>query len=161
MDEYSIEFNASIEPHDFGRMAYTVVYAPAKIVRGVGLKHTPRLRIDGLVAGQPFHGAFQPAGDGRFYQILSKKFLKSSRLKLGDKVAVSFDIADQDAVEVPKPLEFALAANDQARKVWDTITPGKKRSFAYRVSSAKRAETIENRVEEVIEQLLAMQDFKR
>lgn len=158
MTDYEYQFTAKVDIHDFGRMAYTVAYASASIVQKVRLGKNPRLRIQGLVAGRPFHGAFQPAGENRFYLILSKRFCKSAGIALGEKVTVSFDIADQDAVEVPRALEHALNANDRARKIWDSISSGKKRGFAYRVASAKRLGTIENRVEEVVSLLLALKE---
>ena len=66
---------------------------------------------------------------------------KQCDVTLGDRVFVQFDIADQDAVEVPEELRFALEVNDQAAAVWSGLTPGKRRGFAYRVDSAKRRET--------------------
>lgn len=153
MSEDDYQFDSKVDTHDFGRMAYTVVYVPGDLIRQLPLKDNPRLRIDGTVAGVPFHGAFQPAGDGRYYLMLSKSFLKAARLRVDDVVNVVFRIADQNAVNVPRELEFALNANDRARRIWDSISAGKKRGFAHRVSSAKRSETRENRVDEVIESL--------
>ncbi len=158
MDEYDYHFEAKVDLHDFGRMAYRVVYVPKKLLRQLPMKGNPRLRIDGEVAGLLFHGAFQPVGDGRYFLMLSKAFCKPAQIKVGDRVFVSFRIADQQAVHVPRELETALNANDRARKIWDSISAGKRRGFAYRVSSAKKPETRENRVEEVIETLFTLED---
>ncbi len=156
MDDFEFQFEAKVDICDFGTMAYTVVYAPSKLTKQLDLTGNPRLRIDGNVAGTDYHGAFQPAGNHKFYLILSKKFRKLAGIELGDRVYVSFNIADQNAVDVPQELQFALNANDQASKIWESLTPGKRRGFAYRNSSAKRACTRENRVEEVIEALLSI-----
>ena len=158
MNEYAFHFESKVELHDFGRMAYTVAYLPSELSRQLPMDENPRLRIDGTVAGVPFHGAFQSAGDGRYYLILSKSLRKSAHLNRGDMVSVSFSVADQNAVEVPKELEFALNADDRARRIWESITAGRKRGFAHRVSSAKRTETRENRVEEVIESLYSIEN---
>jgi len=83
--------------------------------------------------------------------VLPKKMMKKCGLKIGSDVLVMFRIADQNAVDVPSELERALAANATAKQAWDELTPGKKRGYAYRVSSAKRMETRENRVDEVID----------
>ncbi|MEM8680754.1 MAG: YdeI/OmpD-associated family protein [Planctomycetota bacterium] len=153
MHTFAYGFEAKVELLDFGRMAYTVVYLPTAAKRQLPLAQHPRLRIDGEVNGVPFHGAFQPAGKDRFYLILSKRYLKTCRLSLGDRTQVRFDIADQDAVDVPDELRFALQADDAAAAAWARLTPGKQRGFAYRVASAKRPATRENRVEEVLEAL--------
>ncbi len=86
--------------------------------------------------------------------MVSKKLQKLCGVSLGDRVAVSFDIANQDAITVPCELQFALEANDAAREVWESWTAGKRRGFCYRVDSAKMPETRERRVEEVIDLLM-------
>jgi uncharacterized protein YdeI (YjbR/CyaY-like superfamily) len=86
---------------------------------------------------------------------------KQCDVSLGDRVFIQFDIADQDAVEVPEELRFALEVNDQAAAVWSGLTPGKRRGFAYRVNSAKRRETKANRVEEVVDDLVKLSAGKK
>ena len=154
MNKYDFQFESEVDIYDFGRMAYTVIYAPKKLLRQLPLKQNPRLRIDGVVAGVPYQGAFQPAGQGKYYLILSRRFCKSAGLERGDVAVVGFNVADQNAVDVPSELEYALDANQRAREIWNSISAGKKRGLAYRVSSAQRAATKENRVEEVLETLL-------
>ncbi len=107
MSDDRYQFTAKISTRDFGRMAYTVVFAPKRTERELDLSSNPRLRIMGAVDGIPFSGAFQPNG-GEWYLILSKKFLKEAGVGLGDRVVVEFEIADQNAVEVPEDL-MALA----------------------------------------------------
>ena len=77
--------------------------------------------------------------------------MKKCGLEMGGDVLVSFRIADQNAVDVPSELQRALAANANAKQAWDKLTTGRKRGYAYRVASAKRMETRENRVDEVID----------
>ena len=138
------EFTAEIAAYDFGKYAYHVVWLPAE---------HPRLRVEAEIDGRPHAGAFCPARGG-WYLLLSKKVLKALGRALGERVHVRFRVADQDAVDVPIELAFALEANGRARTAWDAATPGKQRGWAYRVGSAKRAETRERRVEGVIDELL-------
>jgi len=112
------------------------------------------LRIEAEVGSIPFSGAWQPTG-GRWYLLLSKKFLKKCGFDLGDWVSVRFRIADQNAVAVPESLRLALEQDAYAKAIWDELTPGKRRSFAYRVLSAKRAPTQARRVSEVLEKLMS------
>ncbi|MFN3192149.1 MAG: YdeI/OmpD-associated family protein [Aureliella sp.] len=154
MGGYGYEFPASVELLDFGSMAYSVVYAPNDIVQKLKLEESPRLRVCGDIGGKEFAGASQPAGAGQYYLILSKKFCRDAQLSVGDRTSIRIDVADQNAVDVPRELQFALNAREEAHRVWQSLTPGRRRGFAHRVGSAKRASTIENRVEEVIEALL-------
>ncbi len=148
--EYPFELFTTIKKHNFGRVAYTVAYLSAELQKQLPLDKFPRLRIDGEVCGHRFNGALHPSG-GKWYVLLPKKFMKKCGLELGGDVLVMFRIADQNAVDVPSELQRALSANATAKEAWDQLTAGKKRGYAYRVSSAKRMETRENRVDEVID----------
>ena len=154
MTNHAFQFDATVSIHDFGRMAYHVLYAPPELVDRLCLPDNPRLRIDGFIADQPFKGAFQPAGDKQYYLILSRRFLKTSGLSLGDSATAWFTIADPESVDVPPELQDALQANRAAAAAWDALTPGKRRSLSYRVASAKRTPTRSRRVEEVLDELL-------
>ena len=153
MGEFPYQFDATIKSYDFNRYVYAAVYLPANVRDQLQLGGNPRLRVEGFIGGAAFRGACQPAGNKKWYLMLSKKFLKANKLSMGDRVTVELAVADQDAVDVPEELRLALAADDRAAKIWQGLTAGKQRGFAYRVSSAKRAETRERRVEEVLESL--------
>ena len=155
MIEYPFDFATKIKVHKFGRVNYTVAYLPKQLIAALPLKKYPRLRIEGEVNGDRFGGALHPA-KGKWYVLLPKRRLKKLRLTVGDEVYIAFEIADQDAVDVPKELRHALAVNTKADSIWQTLTPGKRRSFAFRVSSAKRTETRERRVEEVLRAIVSL-----
>lgn len=152
MDTYEYEFSAKLKSHDFGRMAYVVAYLPRVLVKKLPLDENPRLRIDGEINGFRFGNALHPSS-GKWYVLVPKKTRKRLRIKLGSEVFIQFNIGDQNAVDVPRELSRALSIHQKAKAVWNELTPGKQRGFAYRVDSAKRRETRENRVEEVIGQL--------
>ena len=146
------EFTGEIDYHDFGRMGYTVVYLPESLRKELPFDKYPRLRVDAEIAEHVIDGAFQP-GQGKMYLILSKAFLKSAGLSLGDEVEVMFRIADQGLVDIPDALRAAFKKNRRAAKAWDALSAGKKRALVHRVRSAKRADTIARRVDEVLLQL--------
>lgn len=150
MEEYPFEIFTKIEKHASGRINYTVAYVPEDLQQQLNLKQHPRLRIDGEVCSIRFNGALHPS-KGRWHVLLPKRMLKKCGLKLGDDVLVMFRIADQDAVDMPSELERALAANRRAGENWKKLTTGRRRGYAYRVASAKRLETRELRVAEVID----------
>ena len=154
MSDDRYQFTAKISTRDFGRMAYTVVFAPKRTERELDLSSNPRLRIMGAVDGIPFSGAFQPNG-GEWYLILSKKFLKEAGVGLGDRVVVEFEIADQNAVEVPEDLMAELMKRrSDVLEAWENLPPGGRRAFAHRVASAKRPGTREQRILEVIDHVM-------
>ena len=149
MSDYLYNFEAKIVKYDFGKMFYSVVYVPTEIVSQLDFRKSKRLRIDGEIEGIRIEAALMPT-KGKWYVMVSKKLQKLCGVTLGDRVSVSFDIANQDAITVPSELQFALEGNDIAREVWDKWTAGKRRGFCYRVDAAKMPETRERRVEEVI-----------
>ncbi|MCR9202067.1 MAG: YdeI/OmpD-associated family protein [Planctomycetaceae bacterium] len=147
-------FSGKVETLDFGRMAYHIVYLPEKIRKLLPLDESPRLRTVGFVSGQPFQLALMPTAGRKWYLLLSRKFLKKCAAKLGDRVDVEFSLDDPDAVDVPPELRHAVETNGRAAQIWEQMTAGKKRGLAYRVATAKRAETRQRRVETAMEEIL-------
>ena len=147
-------FQAPIELLDFGRMAYSVIYVPEELKGKLPKVKGGRLRIQGSIEDEAFHGAIQPAGGGELYIHLSKQKLKRIGREVGSQVTVAFDVADHDAVDVPEELELALERRHKAKAAWEALTPGKRRGLAYRVAIAKRPATRARRIEEPLEDLV-------
>ncbi len=140
--------------YDFGKIYYSVVYVPKRILSQLDFAESKRLRIEGEIEGIRIEAALMPI-KGKWYLMVSKELQKLCGMTLGDRVRVSFDIANQHAITVPTELQFALEANDAAMNVWDNLTAGKRRGFCHRIASAKLLETRQRRVEETIDFLLA------
>ena len=153
MSEYDYQFSGKLVHYGMSALVFTVVFIPRKITSQLEFGRHKRLRVDGEINGVRFELAIVPS-KGKWYLLISERLQKLCGLSLGDTADIQFDVADQDAVHVPEELQFALEANEQALKAWDGWTPGKRHGFCYRVDSAKRAETRERRVEEVINALL-------
>lgn len=160
MEPYKYQFSTKLKSHQFGRVSYVVAYLPKKLIRELPLEENPRLRIDGEINGFRFDNALHPSR-GKWYVLIPKKTQQKLRIRLGSEVFIQFDIADQNAVEIPPELLHALNVNSRANEIWGKLTPGKRRGFAYRVNSAKRSETRQNRVDEVIEKLIRLSDGKK
>lgn len=152
MSDYPFQIRGKVQKHDFGRMAFSVLYVPRSLEKQLPLQEFPRLRIEAEINGVRHNGALQPGG-GRWFLMLSKRLQKLCQISLGDSVTVDFEIADQNAVDVPRELLHAIEADRRAEQLWDSLTTGKRRSLAHYVDSAKRPETREKRVEEVLELL--------
>ena len=153
MSYFSHAFEAEITRHPIGKgervIHYVVVYLPLQIERDLPFDAHPRLRVTGEIADVPFEGAWQPSGDGRRYLIVPKQVFAAASVAVGDRVEVRFKIADQNAVDMPPELERALSADADLEAKWVALTPGAKRAFAYRVSSAKTQRTRTKRLGEV------------
>jgi hypothetical protein len=153
MSDYPYNFDAKIVKYGFGKVHFSVVYVPRKILSQLDFSKTKRLRIDGEIEGIRIEAALMPT-KGKWYLMVSKKLQRLCGVSLGDRVSVAFDIANQDAITIPNELQFALDANDTARDAWENWTIGKRRSACHRVDTAKLPETRERRVEEVIDLLM-------
>lgn len=154
MQEFEYHFEATLSAYDFGTMAYTVVYLPKSVLSKLDFSRSKRLRIHGEISGVPIEAAIMPS-KGTWYIMVSKKLQKKCRLSLGDRALVSFNIADPESITIPRELRFALEANATAMQSWDSLTAGKRRGFCYRVDSAKRMETRQRRVADIIEMLVS------
>ena len=127
---YKYEFNGRIQKYPVGinkrgELFYTVIFLPDELISILPVKQYPRLRVDGEIHNLPFQGALQPS-KGRYYLLLSQRFLKENELNQGDDIEVRFNIGDQDHVEIPTELEQALRQQSEAKAPWDSFTPGKK-----------------------------------
>ncbi|RBP02828.1 uncharacterized protein YdeI (YjbR/CyaY-like superfamily) [Roseiarcus fermentans] len=73
--------------------------------------------------------------------------LETSGAKVVLKTAEAFTVADE--------FKMALEASDELRKAFDTLTPGRRRAYLLRFSSAKQSKTRSARVESAIPRILA------
>ena len=76
--------------------------------------------------------------------------MKIASVQFGDRIEVSFKIADPDFVDVPQEIHMMLRADEKFQKAWENLTPGKKRGFCHKVATAKMDETKERRVEQIV-----------
>ncbi|MEM8782203.1 MAG: YdeI/OmpD-associated family protein [Planctomycetota bacterium] len=166
---YPHTFEGEVCEYDVGsgRYVYTVVWLPEAMQDDLPLKAYPRLRVTGEMNEIEFASALMPVpgkavpgtrGERRWYLLLSRKQLKSMGAGLGSGLRVRFRVDRQDAVDVPAVLAAALKQDAEMRARWEALTPGKRRGLAYRVASAKRAETQTKRVAEVFEIMAGVRD---
>jgi len=153
MAYFTHRFEASVSLHPIGTYNYTVVYLDPELHASLPLKEMPRLRIEADISGVPVKGAWQPSG-GRWYLMLPKIPLRNAGISIGSVVEVAFKVLPQDQVDVPPELSAALQAQPNARKAWSALSAGKQRSLAHMIASAKRSETKQARLEQVIAILL-------
>lgn len=113
-------------------------------------------RVVGTVDGHPIRRATHPHGrTGRCLRF-GEAFLQETGLREGAHVEVELERdPDPDEVSLPVELEQALAEDEQALFVWETLTPGRQRTLAYPVGQAKRADTRARRAAKLVADLKA------
>lgn len=119
------------------------------------LREAPTRRLIGTINGEPFRQALQSSPrDGFRFIALSKARMAALGLEAGAlaEVELSPD-PEPDFVETGEELGAALAADGEAREVWDALTPGMRRGIAHGVTSAKRAETRASRAADTVRRL--------
>ena len=72
-------------------------------------------------------------------------------VKLAKKSGSWDTYAVVDALTIPPELQRAFEANPEAKKNWPSYTPSAQRSFLHMINGAKRPETREKRVKQVID----------
>lgn len=152
MDWYPHSFETQIVHHDLGTYRYTVVFLDDDIAAALPFQDHPRLRISGELADQPMTGAWQ-SSRGRWYLMLGKPLLKAAGKDVGDWVEVRFRVEPADELDMPEALSRALDADPGARAGFELQTIGKQRALCHRVASAKGADTVMRRVNEVLDAL--------
>lgn len=158
MPVFPFSFEAPIEKFGVGKTRkiwYNVVFLPSELQDDLPFDLYPRLRIEGELADVPIANAFNPAGDGRYYIIVSPKVMKDGDVAVSDYVEVRFAIADQTHVDVPPNLELTVKSVQEFQTEWDKLTPGKKRMLATYVMTAKTPRTEQKRIDEAMEALMS------
>jgi len=92
--------------------------------------------------GHAFRRAVQRRRDGPRHLVLGQTILRAIRAGYGDAVEVVLrPDPDPGRVDLGEELEAVLAQDEEAAARFFGMTPGRQRSLAYYVTSAKRTET--------------------
>jgi hypothetical protein len=91
---------------------------------------------------------------GEFLVGLNREVREQAGVQAGDSVAVKLelDIVPRE-VEIPAVLEAVLAGDDEARTAFDAMAYTHRKEFARWVAEAKREETRQRRVTQVLQML--------
>lgn len=148
MTLHPYSFEATVELRGDGRYVHACVYLPGALARELTVGRS-RLRIRGELDELPFAGAWQPSPAGHFL-LLSRATCRAAGIAVGDRIEVRFRLDDPDAVSVPNELERALAANREAARAWNALTPGRRRGLAHLIAAARTPATVARRVDEIL-----------
>jgi hypothetical protein len=108
-------------------------------------------RIIGDIDGMPFKGTLMPMGDGIHCFPVKAEMRKKLGKDAGDPVSVVMEKdPEKHVVEMPAELKEALKASDEAKKLFDSYTPGVRREYCKYISEGKKKETREKRAVDVV-----------
>ncbi len=145
-------FKARIERPDQGSGAF--VSLPFDVEKEYGTRG--HVKVKAWFDGYPYRGIAANMGTGCHILIVRKDVRAAIGKDIGDKVTVELEHDTEERVlEVPKPLEKALAKSAKARKFFDSLSFTNRKEYCQWISSAKREETREKRLASTIEKLLA------
>jgi hypothetical protein len=166
-------FRAPIGFYDFKKYVYTCVYFSEPVLAQLPLETYPRLRINATIDAIACKGALMPDKVGSnqtihllqhgyalnqkvWYFQVPKKLLERIGKAIGDVVEVTFEIADQDEVDIHPAVARMLAKDDELRAAWERLTPSKQRTLMYPILAAKTDTTREKRVLAFLDELTAL-----
>lgn len=128
-----------------------VVEVPAEFCEANGL--SGNARIVGSIEGQPFRQALHRE-ENRYYFLVGPELRKRLGLRAGSPVEVVLGPdPNPDAVDLPEELAAVLDLDPVVRERFEVLSPGKQRSLAHRVASAKRADTRAKRAADILAHL--------
>lgn len=129
-----------------GVITHTGIVLPEKTLQE--LNQPKRVRIEGTINGTPFNLAIQHIKDGRRFLMVGNTLRKEAKLKAGDKVEVTFTLADPDEIKLPEELMEVMEQDPEGKEVFSKFTPGLQRSLAHYVTSVKN---VDSRIKRALE----------
>ena len=109
--------------------------------------------VHGTINGAEFvQSLVKYKGAWRLY--VNGEMLKASGSKVGDliKIVVEFDPRTRE-VPIPKKLEIALSADEQARIAFAELPPSRQKEIFRYINSLRTEESIARNVEKILQQL--------
>jgi hypothetical protein len=111
--------------------------------------------VSGTLAGCPFQTTLQPDGEGGHWLRVEPELATAARLRSGDVVSLAIaPLAEEPEPQIPDEVQQALAAaSAEVRAAWADITPMARRDWIHWITSAKKAETRQKRLNSACDML--------
>ena len=149
------QLSTADEDLNYGDIYYTVFPLSRTPLEGIlAREHNPfRVLIDINGEGTISSG-LMPDGKDNFFVTISKEVRKKFNLELGDEVTLTIS-PDNSEYGMPLPEELAelWAIDDDARRTFHMLTPGKQRGLIYQIAKPKGAATRVKKAVQVSEYL--------
>jgi len=110
-----------------------------------------RVPVCGTINGYPFRSSLMPMG-GCHRMVVNQTIRKGAGVKAGDKVRVVMKRdGDERVVEIPPPLKKLLSKSKQAQRNWEKRPSTHQKEIARWITEAKKDETRQRRLAEVMQ----------
>lgn len=149
---FAHEFKATITNTIEGQSVGTCLVLPGDIEVRLPFDRFPKLRVDAEIDGMEHQGAFVPFA-GRRKMMVSQRLLKRLGKSVGDVVKVGINVADQDALFLPRELDDALE-DEALRDAWGEMPLGRRRSWCFRIDKLKSREARLRNIDKLMAELL-------
>lgn len=145
------KFNAEIKKHP--SIDATFIEFPYDVKEEFGVKG--QVKVIATFDGYEYRGSLAKMGHHCHMLGITQKIRKEIGKGPGDTVGVILRKDDQERViNLPEELEIALTQNPKAKQFFDTLSYTNKKEYVQWISSAKKQETKEARLQKAIEMLL-------
>ncbi|WP_046242629.1 YdeI/OmpD-associated family protein [Hymenobacter terrenus] len=152
MKTSTFTFRAELVTDGDARMQTQVVPVPPDVVAELGGR--PNQRVLATINGHCLRRGLLPRADGSRYLLLGKLACRTYGFRVGDELTIALTAdPNPNQVDLPEELAEGLEAWPEAGAQFARLTPGRQRSIAYRIDSAKRPETRLQRTMQELEQL--------
>lgn len=124
-------------------------YVPYSISEVWGIKKSVKVKAN---VDKIFHrGLLMPDGKGNHYMGLKTALMVELGKSAGDTIDVTLEIdTEERIVEIPPDLKKLLAKNPKEKKIFDKLSYTHRKEYADWISSAKKEETKQRRLEKMI-----------
>ena len=146
-----VQFETVLRATGHGSQLYVPV--PERI--GIQFHENRNRRVQCQIDDQaPFQCALQRNKVFGYFMGMGRKLQKQHSVGIGDEVRITI-WPDQTKYQAPMPeaLAAVIETDPDLQTIFEALTPGRKRSIIYMVSSAKRTETQINRALKIGENL--------
>ncbi|MGN6111580.1 MAG: YdeI/OmpD-associated family protein [Luteimonas sp.] len=110
--------------------------------------------VEGTLGDAPFEATLEPDGQGSHWLKVPGKLREAAGADAGDTVAVAITPSEtQLEPEVPRDLRDALKAHPGAKATWDATTTVARRDWVAWMTSGKKAETRDKRLNAMMDML--------
>lgn len=147
------KFTAVLEKSDKGIDA-TFISIPFDVENEYGTKG--QVKVKATFDGHPYRGVIANMGTGCHVIGVRKDIRAAIDKQAGDRVAVTLELdTEERVVDVPQDLQKLLTKSPKAEAFYNTLSFTNRKEYAVWVSSAKKQETRDKRLQETITKLLA------
>jgi hypothetical protein len=146
-----IEFTGKLVAEGPGG-AWTFLHMPEHVTAHLGTK--AMVQVMGSMNGTPFRTSLAPSGKGTHVMTVNRELQAAAGARPGDTVTIALELDSGPRLfSVPGDVTAALEASSAAAALWEDLTPRAREEWVEWVESAKKAETRQRRIEQLVERL--------